>query len=56
LLACEGIVPDLQDALAQMQLEDPVTYQHTLDLILQSAADPSILGMSSHLLYIASQG
>jgi S-adenosylmethionine-dependent methyltransferase len=56
LLACEGMVPDLQDALAQMQLEDPVAYQHTLALILQRAADPSILGMSSHLLYIASNG
>jgi SAM-dependent methyltransferase len=56
LLACEGIVPDLQEALAQMQQEDPVAYQHTLDVILHNAADPSILGMSAHLLYIASKG
>lgn len=56
LLACEGIVPDLQEALAQMQQADPVAYQHTLDLILHSAADPSILGMSAHLLYIAGKG
>lgn len=56
LLACEGFVPDLQDALAQMQQEDAVAYQHTLELILHTAADPSILGMSAHLLYVASKG
>lgn len=54
LLACEGIVPDIQDALAQMQQSDSVAYQQALDLILHTAADPSILGMSAHLLYIAS--
>jgi SAM-dependent methyltransferase len=54
LLACEGMVPDLQDAVADMRQEDPVAYQRTLEVILQSAADPSILGMSGHLLYIAS--
>ena len=56
LLACEGIVPDLQDALAQMQQDDPVAYQRMLEVTLHSAADPSILGMSSHLLYVASKG
>jgi SAM-dependent methyltransferase len=56
LLACQGMVPDMQDVMAQMQQEDPVAYQHTLEVILQSAADPSILGMSAHLLYIASKG
>lgn len=56
LLACEGMVPDLQDALAQMHQEDPDAYQRTLELILSSAADPSILGMSAHLLYIAHKG
>lgn len=56
LLACEGFVPDLQDALAQMQMEDPAAYQHMLELILETTADPTILGMSSHLLYIASKG
>jgi SAM-dependent methyltransferase len=55
LLACEGIVPDLQDALSQIQASDPVAYHHALDLILRTAADPSILGMSAHLLYIASK-
>jgi SAM-dependent methyltransferase len=55
LLACEGIVPDLQDALAQMQQSDHLAYQQALDLILHTAADPSILGMTAHLLYIASR-
>jgi S-adenosylmethionine-dependent methyltransferase len=55
LLACEGFVPDLQDAVAQMQQIDPVAYRQALDLILRTAADPSILGMSTHLLYIASK-
>ena len=56
LLACEGMVPDLQGVLVQMQQEDPVAFHRTLAMIVQSAADPSILGMSAHLLYIASKG
>jgi SAM-dependent methyltransferase len=56
LLACEGIVPDLQEALAEMQHEDPAAYRQALDLVLRTASDPSILGMSQHLLYIASKG
>ena len=55
LLAGESIVPDLQDAMAQLQQSDPVAYQHALDLIVHTAADPSILGMSAHLLYIANR-
>jgi S-adenosylmethionine-dependent methyltransferase len=55
LLACEGIIPDLQGALAEMRHEDPVAFQQALDLILQTASDPSILGMSAHLLYVASK-
>ncbi len=55
LLACESIVPDLQDAMAQLQQSDPGAYQHALDLIVRTAADPSILGISAHLLYIASR-
>jgi S-adenosylmethionine-dependent methyltransferase len=56
LLACEGMVPDLQEALAEVQQEAPLAFQHTLDLILHTASDPSILGLSAHLLYIASKG
>lgn len=55
LLACEGFVPDLQDALDEMQQIDPVAYRQALDLLLRTAADPSILGMSPHLLYIANK-
>jgi S-adenosylmethionine-dependent methyltransferase len=53
LLACEGFVPDLQDELAHLQKSEPAAYEQALDLILRTAADPSILGLSAHLLYIA---
>lgn len=56
LLACESLVPDLQDSLAHMRQENLVAYQHTLRVILQCAADPGLLSLSAHLLYIASKG
>jgi SAM-dependent methyltransferase len=52
LLAAESIVPDLQQALADMAESDPVTYQAAFDLILRTASEPSILGMAAHLLYV----
>lgn len=52
LLAAESIVPDLQAALDDLRQEDPPAYRQILDVLVQTASDPSILGMSSHLLYI----
>jgi SAM-dependent methyltransferase len=52
LLACEGIVPDLQEPLAELAAAEPEAYRAMLDVIICTAGDPSILGLSNHLLYI----
>ncbi len=53
LLAAQGFAPDLQGALAALAVEDPVAHRAALDALLRTAADPAILGMTNHLLYIA---
>jgi hypothetical protein len=52
LLACEGIATGLEDALAELAGSNPAAYQATLDLVVRTAGDPSILGLSNHLLYV----
>jgi SAM-dependent methyltransferase len=52
LLASESVVPDLQDSLAALAASDPETYQVVLGALIRTAADPSILGMANHLLYV----
>ncbi len=52
LLATESIVPDLQDPLAVLARDDPETYRVMLDVVVRVAADPSILGLANHLLYV----
>lgn len=51
LLGTDGIAAGLQDTLLDLKTADPTTYQAALDLVFQTAGDPSILGMSGHLLY-----
>lgn len=53
LLAAEGIAPDLQGTLATIAETSPDVYRAAFDAILRTAADPSILGMSNHILFIA---
>jgi SAM-dependent methyltransferase len=55
LLACEGIVADLQDTLAEAMANDPPLARQVLDLVIETATDPSILGMSAHLLYVGTR-
>ncbi len=55
LLACEGIVADLQEALAELIANDPAMVEKVLDRVFATAADPSILGMSAHLLYVGTR-
>lgn len=52
LLSAEGIVVDIQGAMSELAEEDPETCQAAFDLLLDTASDPSILGMASHLLYV----
>jgi ubiquinone/menaquinone biosynthesis C-methylase UbiE len=55
LLAAEGIVRDNQRSLHELERNDPVTFQTVVDLILQTAHDPSIFGMAAHLLYVGTK-
>ncbi|HKC76673.1 MAG TPA: hypothetical protein VKF37_21090 [Chloroflexota bacterium] len=52
MLACEGIAAGLEDALAELAGSNPAAYRATLDVVVRTADDPSILGLSSHLLYV----
>jgi hypothetical protein len=52
LLASEGFAPDLQGELAALATCDPDAYRAAIEALVRTAADPSILGMSHHLLYI----
>lgn len=53
LLALEGFSAGLESVLAQLADEDPSLYGRVLQLIIDTADDASILGMSLHLLYVA---
>ncbi len=52
LAASEGSSVGIAQALADMEAAAPALYERALHLIVQTATDPSILGMASHLLYI----
>ena len=52
LLSAEGIAVNSQRALSELATADPTAYQAALDVIIQTAGDPSILGMANHLLYV----
>ncbi|HZO30274.1 MAG TPA: hypothetical protein VFH48_30240 [Chloroflexota bacterium] len=52
LLSSEGFAPDIQDHLATLAVTDPDAYRTVFDALLRTAAEPSILGMSHHLLYV----
>ncbi len=52
LLASEGFTAGLGPALADLATQDPKLYEAALDLIVRTAAEPSILGLCNHLLYV----
>ena len=52
LLAAEGIAASSQPALSELAASDPTAHQAALDVIIRTSSDPSILGMSGHLLYV----
>lgn len=56
LLASTGFAPDLQEPLAVLRVADPPAFRSALDLLLATAADPCILGMATHLLYVGKKG
>lgn len=56
LLGTDGIGFGLQETLLDLKTSNPAIYQAALDLIIQTASDPSILGMSGHLLFVGQKG
>jgi hypothetical protein len=52
-VVCEqGIAAGLEDALTELAGSNPAAYQATLDVVVRTADDPSILGLSSHVHYV----
>jgi SAM-dependent methyltransferase len=56
LLSAEGFVGDIQKSLFELGKNDPATYQTVLEVIINTASDPGILGMAAHLLYVGRKG
>jgi S-adenosylmethionine-dependent methyltransferase len=52
LLSSESVVPDLQAEVMALAEGDPEAYGAVLDALIRTAAEPGILGMSNHLLYV----
>lgn len=52
LLAAEGITGGIQTAVMEALQAESALGQSLLDLLIQTADDPAILGLANHLLYI----
>lgn len=52
LLAAEGIIVNNQRCLIELAESDPIAYQAAFEVIVNTASDPGILGMATHLLYV----
>ncbi|MGW2492323.1 hypothetical protein ACWCV9_34655 [Streptomyces sp. NPDC001606] len=53
LLASQGILAWAQPEVAALAQRDPDAYQRLLNVAYRTASDPSIHGMSGHLLVVA---
>lgn len=52
LLADTGFAAPQAEPLAELAESDPQAYQSVMEIIISTAADPSLLGASVHLLYV----
>jgi hypothetical protein len=52
LLAAESLSVGLQGLLAEFSTNDQEAYAIALNLMIDAASDPSIHGLSNHLLYV----
>ncbi len=52
LAASEGVAGGIQAEMADVLAADSSLKDIVLDILVQTATDPSILGMASHLLYL----
>ena len=47
-----GFATGIEDQLDTLRAENPVAYGRTLELLIQTASDPSLFGTAGHLLYL----
>src|SRR5262249_15313212 len=52
LMASQGFLGWIQTDVGDLAEREPGAYRRLLDIAYDTAADPSILGMAGHLLYI----
>ena len=52
LLAAESLSIGIQGPLADLSATDPDAYAVALNLMIEAASDPSIQGLSNHLIYV----
>ncbi len=51
-VSTHGFATRIEKELLEMRTSDPGAYDATMRLLLETAADPSILGTADHLLYV----
>lgn len=51
-VSTHGFANGIESALAQMRLSDPDAYAAALELLIDTADDPGLLGQGGHLLYV----
>jgi SAM-dependent methyltransferase len=52
LIASEGLGSGIEESLSQLAADDPVAHETLMQLIFESADDPSLHGLTTHLMYI----
>jgi SAM-dependent methyltransferase len=53
LIASEGFAAFIEPSFAAMREREPRAFETAMRLIIETAADPSLLGSAKHLLYLA---
>jgi hypothetical protein len=56
LLADTGFATEQAPDLQELAASDPEAYEMMMELILDTASDPSLLGSSIHILYVGQRG
>lgn len=51
-VSTHGFANGIESALAQARLSDPDAYAVALELLIDTAGDPGLLGLGGHLLYV----
>jgi SAM-dependent methyltransferase len=51
-VSTHGFVNGIESALAETRLSDPDAYAAALELLIETADDPGLLGLGGHLLYV----